>query len=203
MKSSLTHLVVALLICVAALASYSAWYAAVSAKSAAVADLQEQIETKTETINRVAAARAMLAEIADDETVVRGYFVPETSVVPFIDALEAQGESQGAAISVRSVSTGGTSARPTLELSLSVAGTFDAVMRTIGLIEYAPYDLMVASLSVAQDDKDNWQADLKIVVGSVPASRAASPGGADALQTPPREALPTARIPSSSPYVYF
>jgi hypothetical protein len=40
-------------------------------------------------------------------------------------------------------------------------------MRTIGIIEYAPYDLLLSDLSVGQDDENEWHADLKILVGSV------------------------------------
>ena len=132
MKAPFFHLVVALPVCVIVLIGYGVWYAAVSAKSAEVVELQRAIDTKTETVNRIAATRATLASIADDETIVRGYFVPETGVVSFIDELEARGEERGTAISVLSVSTSGAgAARPMLVLALSVKGTFDAVMRTV------------------------------------------------------------------------
>ncbi len=170
MKSPLTHFILALTACTIVLVGYGFWYAAVSAKSAAVASLQDQISTKTETISRMAAARATLAELSGDEAVVQGYFVPETGVVAFIDSLESRGQAQGAGVSVLSVSTSGTTAQPALTLLLTVTGTFDAVMRTIGAIEYAPYDISIATLSVGKGDaKDSWRADLKLLVGSVAA----------------------------------
>jgi hypothetical protein len=181
-----------IIICVAALAGYGVWYSAIAAKSATVAALQDGIDTKTETINRIAATRATLADIASDEAVVQNYFVPELGVVTFIDALEARGKELKASISVLSVSTSGTSARPTLTLTLSVEGTFDAVMRTLGSIEYAPYSLSLTTLSVMQDDGGTWRADVKLVVGSVPAVRSA---------TTTQATSPTALI--SSPYAYF
>jgi hypothetical protein len=174
MKSPFSLLVVAIVICILVLTGYGVWYSAISAKSADVADLQSSIDTKTETVNRIAATRATLAGIADDEATVQGYFVPETGVVAFINALEARGKEQGASISVLSVSTSGTSARPTLTLMLSIKGTFDEVMRTIGSIEYAPYDLSVSTLSIAQDATSVWHADLKLLIGSVPAARLAT-----------------------------
>jgi len=167
MRSPLAHLLLALVISIAAIASYGAWYAAVSNKSKEVADLQGQITAATQSIGRVASARAALAGIADEEAKVRGYFVPESGVVAFINDLESRGLAQKAAVTMLSVSTGGTAARPTLLLSLSLEGTFDAIMRTVGAIEYAPYDLSISTLSVGWEDKNTWRADLNLVVGSV------------------------------------
>lgn len=171
MKSHFFHLIVALAIALVVWIGYGFWYAAVSAKSNVVADLQNQITTKAETVNRVISTRATLAEISDDETAVQGYFIPEAGVVAFIDGLEAQGRNQGATVSVLSVSTDSVATPPTFILSLTIKGTFDAVMRTIGIIEYAPYNLVVSELSFIQGDKNSWQADLKIIVGSVPAAK--------------------------------
>ena len=168
MNAPRTRFLIVLAIGAAALAGYGFWYAAVSAKSADVAAVQNQIVAATETVSRVAAARAALAEIAGDEAKVRAYFVSEADVVSFINALESLGLSQKAAVSVDSVATGKSSGRSTLMLALSVKGTFDAVMRTVGAIEYAPYDIMVSTLSVGQDAKNSWHADLSLVVGSVP-----------------------------------
>jgi len=171
MKSSLAQLVAAIAVCTAVLIGYGFWYATVSAKSAAVAILQNQIDTRTETVKRMVSTRAALAEISGDEAVVQSYFVPETGVVAFIDGLESRGRALGATVTVLSVSTVKSSAQPALELALSIAGTFDAVMRTVGAIEYAPYDITVSMLSATErgDTKSTWHADLKLLVGSVPA----------------------------------
>lgn len=166
MKSSFIHLMLAFVACVATLVGYWFWYADIAAKSVAVTALQSQIDAKTKTTNRMATTRAALAEISSDEAVVQNYFVPETGVVTFINDLENLGRSLGAVISILSVSTGGVPAQPTLELALSIKGTFDAVMRTVGAIESLPYAISISTLSVAQDTKNIWSADLKLIVGS-------------------------------------
>ena len=166
MKSHFLHLAIALIIFMIALIGYGSWYAAISAKSAAVAGLKSQIVEKKQATGRIASARTALAEIAGDEADVQSYFVSETGVVSFINELEKRGQSQGTAVNVLSVSTGSTSEQPTLSLALSVKGTFNAVMRTVGAIEYMPYDLSIAGLSLAQDDKSNWHANLNLIVGS-------------------------------------
>ncbi len=174
MKSPRTHFLIACVVAVAALTGYVVWYATVSAKSAEVADIQSQIDAATENASRLAAARAALVEVAGDEAKVRAYFVSEADIVAFINDLESLGLSQKAAVSVLSVSAGGSSSRPTLQLALSVKGTFDAVMRTVGAIEYAPYDLSISALSVGQDAKTSWHADLGLIVGSTPPVAATS-----------------------------
>ena len=167
MKSSLVQIILAGILCVALGAAYGVWYSIIGEKSAAVADLETQISTKTDTINRIASARASLAEISGDEAIMQGYFVPESGVVSFITNLETLGQAQKAEVSVLSVASNKSGAQPTLTFSLNVSGAFDAVMRTVGAIEYAPYDLSISAFSLAQNDKNNWQALLTLVVGSI------------------------------------
>lgn len=168
MKSTVTHLVFVCTACAAALVSYGVWYAIVSEKSMAVAVLQSQIDAKTATVDRVATARAAFAEMAGDEATIQSYFVPEAGVVAFIDSLESRGAALGTAVRVLSVSANKTP--PSFVLTIEVEGTFDAVLRTVGAIEYAPYNLSIPSLSVDQDAKGGWHANIKLVVGSVLAS---------------------------------
>lgn len=170
MKSIFTHLIFSLVICTATLVGYGFWYAAVAEKSAAVTALQGQIDAKSEAVSRIATTRAALTEIAGDETAVQSYFVPETSVVAFIDGLERRARSLGATLDVLSVSMGGVPVRPTLVFSIVIKGTFDVVMRAVGTIEYAPYAISISDLSIGQDDKKNWSANLKLLVASVPFS---------------------------------
>lgn len=170
MKSHFFNFVAELIIMVVILVGYGFWYSAVTAKSATVAGLQNQITAKTETATRIATARAAIAEIVGDEAIVQGYFVSETGVVAFINGLEAQGQKQGTMVNVLSVSTGTKGTQPALIFSLSIKGSFDAVMRTVGAIEYMPYDLSISGLSLVQDDKNIWHADLDIRVGSVKAT---------------------------------
>jgi hypothetical protein len=167
MKRHLFHLAAALMVALATLVGYGFWYATIADESAVVANLQNQIIAKTETMSRIVSVRAKLAKIAEDKTTVQSYFVLETDVVAFIDGLEEQGKAQRTAVNVLSVSAGSEDTQPIFVLSLAIKGTFDAVMRTVGAIEYAPYDLSISELSLIQDDAKNWQADLKLLVGSV------------------------------------
>lgn len=172
MKSPFAHFVFALLIAVLASRWFGVWYATVSNMSAVAAQVQNQIAGANENVQRIASARAALTEIAGDEASVRDHFVAEENVVTFVNDLEARGHAQGVTVSAQSISKNTTSSGPVLLVALSLEGTFDAVMRTIGAIEYAPYAVSVSALSVEQGAADAWHANLNLVVGSSPAQNA-------------------------------
>lgn len=182
MKSPLTHFLIAAVITGAALSGYAGWYATVSNESGRVADLQARITAATASVTRMASVHTAFAEIAGDEATIEGYFVPETGVVSFINGLETLGNAQHATVSVLSVSTGPAAGQPTLLITLSIKGTFDAVMRTVGAIEYVPYDVSFSTLSIAKDSDASWHADLNMTVGSIP--KAAAPAAATTTPTP-------------------
>jgi len=174
MKTPLLHIIVWGLVCAAALSSFGYWYAVIAEKSLTVAELQGQIDGKIETANRISTARATLLEIAEDEAAVRNYFVPEAGVVAFINDLEKRARAQGATLKVLSVSAGVVAKQPVLILSLALEGGFDPVMRTLGAIEFAPYDLFISELTMGENGKGVWNASIKITVGSVPSTSATS-----------------------------
>lgn len=174
MKSPFTHFIFALLLGVVVSISYGFLYFTISQKSNEVANLQNQIMVESENVSRIASARSALAEIAGDEANVQSYFVSEANVVPFINDLEARGLREKATAAVLSVSKGGSSSESSLLLAVSLKGTFDAIMRTIGVIEYAPYDVSISTLSIEQDAKNSWHADLTLSVGTVSLTTATS-----------------------------
>jgi len=174
MRSPLTHFIAAIVLGIAAVTAYSIWYSVVSHESQRVAELQTRIDDANKNVSRIASARAALAEIADDEEKVRSYFVAESGVVAFITTLEQLGPKENSVVKVLSVSTSGLPAQPLLLLTLSITGTFDAVMRTVGAVEYAPFDLLITKLSVTQNEKSIWQANLTLTVGSAPAPMTAT-----------------------------
>ncbi len=134
MKYSLTQGVTALLVSIAAIAGYWFCYGSVMAKSASVAALESAIASENDTAGRIAAAQAALAEISGDEAVVQSYFVSKAGIVGFNDGLEAFGRSLGSKVTILSVSPSGTTLQPAFTLALTVTGTFDEVLRTVGAI---------------------------------------------------------------------
>lgn len=166
MKSSVTHLIFAIVAFIAILAGYIFWYSIITSMSINVTTLQNKIDSKTEMINRMSTTQATIAEIADDEAVVQNRFISEDGIVAFINDLENKGRTLGSSVNVLSVSKGDSHDKTAFTFSISIKGTFDIVMRTVGAIEYAPYAISITALSVGQDNDGNWNANMKLFVWS-------------------------------------
>lgn len=179
-RTALASLFVSTAIFIAALAGYAVWYHAVLLKKDAAANLDQRIAAQTEEASRINFARTELSEIASDEQLVSGYFLPEDGVVSFIDMLEASARANGATLNVRSVSASVPGADQKLSFSLIVSGSFNAVARAIGAIEYLPYDLSISSLALTSEGKGTWRAQVGIAVGSL-----RSPGSSSGASVPP------------------
>ncbi len=175
MKSPLPTLISASIVACIMLAACTLWYLFVQKTRTHVADLETQIEMKMAHAADIAKARASLVDIQGEERLMQGYFVSESEVVPFINTLQSEGRAIGAAVSVNSLSNGSVKARPTLVLSLSIGGSFDAVMRTIGAIESAPYDVVIGNISLGKTEQGDWQATVALQVGSVAQTTATKP----------------------------
>lgn len=169
MTSSFFRLGIVCVLFALVIGGYGVWYADVEAKSASVAKLTSQIQASSETEKRISEARESLSDLSGYENTIQNYFVPESGVVAFIDYLESSGRAFGATTTVSSVSkNAGTS--PSLSIALTVTGPFSAVMRTTGVIEYAPYALTLGSYTIQQGGKGVWTASLALTVGSSPAA---------------------------------
>lgn len=170
MKQSLTNFAVALIVAGVACAGYIFWNSVISAKSAVVADVEYRIVIKTEAASRITSVRTALAELEGDENKIALYFISKSEIVTFIDELEQQGKDLGSTVGVSSVSSVDSTDHPMLTLTFAIEGTFDAVMRTVGAIEYASYDLSISSFTMRQVSDRVWHADVKILVGSAEAN---------------------------------
>jgi hypothetical protein len=160
MKRVYIHLSVAALLLVVALVGYGLWYAQIRAESVTLAALEAEVRVKGG-----ADASVPKTQFEEDEALVDRYFVSKELIPSFINDLEARGRAQGATITVTSVAQQGTG----FAVALTAKGSFDAVARTVGVIEYAPYHLTLSSMSVVREITDTWRADVKLTVSAPPA----------------------------------
>ncbi|HUQ30437.1 MAG TPA: hypothetical protein VM103_02870 [Candidatus Paceibacterota bacterium] len=180
MTASFIKLLVMLGILAGTAVLYGIWYHAVDSESAHVSELAAQIDLKNATQLRASALRATLDQLASDEAHIGKYFVSPDTIVSFLGELQAHGTAAGGLVKVQSVSTATTNGHPALQILLSISGSFQAVMKTIGRIEYAPYDLSVTSLSLntTLDPQGagktaaakTWSANMTLFVGSTAAT---------------------------------
>lgn len=162
----------ALLLLAAALAAYVGLRIYVNNTNIAVANLVAEVKMRSDENARIAAARAATGTLAAREEEVASYFVPQSSIVAFINDLQSRGAALGAAVDITSVATAGAAKHPALAVAADIRGSFDAVMRTVGSIEYAPYDVSVTSLTLGYDGKGAWVAQMTILVVSAPPASA-------------------------------
>ncbi len=176
-----THVLLALLLLAAAFGAYGLSYHIVDQKTADAAAAQSEIESKALEAAQDRQAQNQLAGLEADEAQVSSYFVQTRDVVPFLTAIEATGHTFGTKVSVVSVSDAPGTPHGHLTISVSVTGPFDSVLRTVGALEYAPYDISLSNLTLDTTDASkgsasDWSAAATFVVGTsdTPAPKAAT-----------------------------
>ncbi len=124
------------------------WYNAVVAESAQATQLAGEIKAKSDDSARAEQAKEELAALGTDQSAVQQYFVSTNDVVPFLEQLQSTGSFLGSNVQIASVSATPGTPYGELSLSLSIAGSFNSVMRTLGSIEYGPYDTAINTLTL-------------------------------------------------------
>ncbi len=188
MKDTLFRVVSALVFLGGALLGYGVWYSVVSATSRTVATLSEEIAVRSERVQQASVASAALRKLESVKSELANYFVSEKSIVPFLAELEQLGTRLGTTMNVVSVGAptevGSQKGEQPLPVILSAEGSFDAVMRTLGAIEQAPYALSITAVTLdraGEDPAPQWKAAFTILVGLVvPTANVKSPASEEA-----------------------
>jgi hypothetical protein len=168
MKNSYTHLASAGVFLLVALSAYYFWYATLGSMSDEVGSLTAQTAAARANAAEIIVAQGELAGLSDEEGAIKGYFVNQSDIVPFLEGLQSLGAGAGAKVTVVSVAAAETP-RPHLDLALKITGNFDAVVRAVGAVEYAPHDLRTKTLSLDSSagtgSTTSWAASLALTVG--------------------------------------
>jgi hypothetical protein len=166
---SLIPLVVGSLLLIVAAALYAFGYNALIENTAQADKLATTVATKTTQLERVTQAHAALDTLASDEDLLRQYSIGKDAIVPFLETLQTTGRSLGTKVEVLSVVDEKDGKHPRVALSLAVTGSFDAVMRTLGTIEYSPYDSVLRNLTLdsitVASGTPAWSASVVYSVG--------------------------------------
>ncbi len=175
-KNTFLLLIGATLLVVIAIGAYASAYSLVSTKSADVASLAVQISQKTQATTDIAAAKAELTALQSEEGTVNQYFISTSDVVPFLEQLATTGKYLGTNVQVLSVSATPPAAGVPyghLNLSVSITGTFDSVLRTLGAIEYGPEDTTVLNVTFnaaggvnTASSSPTWTANAVYMIGA-------------------------------------
>lgn len=151
-----------------ALSAYAAWYGKVGEESANAVALAQKIEEAKQQGSQARAAKEELARASANEAAITGYFVDTKDVVPFLETLQSTGTRLNSKVEVVSVSSEPAKPHARLLLSLRITGSFDSVMRTLGTIEYQPYDTTIQSLTLdtPPGEASMWTAAVTLSVGT-------------------------------------
>lgn len=180
-----THAIVMILVFIGALSVYGTWYAAIGKESANAVSLQSQIQAKTETEANAQAAKSQLAKALSDQANITGYFVSTNDIVSYLGALQNTGTKYGAKVEVESVTSQPAQPHTLLQLALRITGPFNSVERTLGAIEYEPYDTTVTTVTLDTPGgagTPQWTAAVTMNVGTVDAT--STPSVSSATTTP-------------------
>ncbi len=172
-KSLLMSLVGSLIAFLLVLGAYWLSYSMVTAKSIEASKLATQIDTEKSATAELTQAKSELAGLTSQKATINQYFVQTNNIVPFLEQLQLLGSSLGATVQVASVSASQGSPYGTLTLSLSISGNFNAVAKTLGAIEYEPYNISITSLSFTHtpnigsaSSTPQWSAVAEFIVGA-------------------------------------
>lgn len=146
MSRSLAQLLVALGVLMVAGGLYAFWYYEVQQEAKQSGELQVQIQSTIESAVTAAETSDTLASLATDEAAIESYHIKLADIVSFLERIEGTGRALNASVEVVTVADKpGSDGR--MALTVRVMGSFDAVLRTLGAIEYGPYDSKITNLT--------------------------------------------------------
>lgn len=167
--TAFTHVLLAGILFASMVGLYGAWYAHVDRITAEAATIRKDIAEIKQGNKAAADAARMLTDLAGTEDTIRQHFISPADVVPFLESLGKDGARLGSAVEVVSVSESNTARTGSISISLKITGSFDSVMRTLGTIEYSPYDLAFEKVTLdatSSEGATTWAANVTMVVGT-------------------------------------
>lgn len=159
---ALVHALLALLAFALLLGAYVYWLSLTRATERSVQELIAEVDTRTKVHEGAGSARDQLAKLEADEAMIQGHFVPTDDIVPFLESLESSGDAFGASVTVLSV--GEADAGGKITLALAISGSFDGVMRTVGIIEHGAHASAVRSLTLDTGGDGVWNAAATVTI---------------------------------------
>lgn len=169
MKPIYIHLTLASCLLVGAVALYVFAYLYIEDIGKRVVATEQEIRNRNAEVANIREAQNALAALAESEARIRRYFVPEGEVVAFLEEIGRTGDALGADVTVVGVTEKTIEdGRTMLDLSVQATGPFASVMRTLGTLEFAPYDITLSNLSMnaAESADAAWSASASFDVGT-------------------------------------
>ncbi len=173
-NSPLLHVAIAAFLLAATVLGYLAWYSLVQNTSERAVALQNELDLKQTETGRAVAAKNALGVGADGKAAT-AHFVSEKDVVPFLEEVQKIAAGVGAKTTIVSVAADENDADPSIRVSITILGSFDTVLRAIGLIEHSQYAIRTEMFDLKADTASaDWTANTILLV-STPLSATSTP----------------------------
>lgn len=162
-------LVIVLLLNLAAVGWYGFLFREIKMKNEVSSNLVNDIDARVAEENMQSSIKALAAETTVLREKLTGYSVAREGAVSFIELLETAGKNTGASVSIESVSTANvpdSTALETLRLTLNATGSWRAVIRFLGLLEFLPYEARIEQVVVSKPPQggEPWRINLALYV---------------------------------------
>lgn len=132
-----------------------------STKKTAQERIQEIRDTKAKADKAHMLTRS-LGSLEEQELEINSHWLKKENIVSYLGMLESSGSALGSQVEVVSVSEVPQALHPRVNVSLLVSGSFDSVMRTIGVLENSSYDTVITGATldryVSEKGATTWTA---------------------------------------------
>ena len=159
-------LIVTLLLNLVALGCYGFLLREIKGKNERISNLVNDIELQTKKKSVITSVKAIVVETSPLREKLSRYLVEREGAVSFIELLEHLGKNTGVSVvinSVEKVPQESTQQVETLQLGLRASGTWEDVIRFLGLLELLPYEAQVEQLTLSKLEKASpWQIVLSL-----------------------------------------
>ena len=159
-------LIVTLLLNLVALGGYGFLLHEIKGKNEHISNLVNDIELQSKKERVINSVKALVVETSPLREKLSRYLVEKEGAVSFIELLEHLGKNRGVSVmisSVEKVPQEGTEQVETLLLGLKASGTWQDVIRFLGLLELLPYEAQVEQLTLSKSEKASpWQITLSL-----------------------------------------
>ncbi len=161
-------LAIVTLLTVAAVGWYAFLFSEIRTTNRHISELLNQIDAEAVQESTQNSIKALVAETAPLRKQVQSYSIDKEESVSFIELLEDVGKEVGVAVSVQSVAIverPGVTSFENLQLTLKATGSWQSVVRFLGLLESLPYEAQIAQATVVSVPGDGpWRLDLTLTV---------------------------------------
>ena len=129
-------------------------------------ELQNAIELQSKEEGVLKSIKALAQEIAPLYDKLNTSIVRKEGAAEFIELLESVGKRGGVTVTIQAVEKADHSTVNNLEslkVTLSAIGSWESVVRFLGLLEFLPYQTSIEQAVLSRGDKD-WRIDVSLTV---------------------------------------